>query len=621
MVFHCGQMLNKMFTLNNSRNLFFLTLWILSILLKVDGTVWNDITACYGADDDCSRYQMQCPAGTSIILGKLMYGTKWLQNCQYGISNCKEKDKVTACCGYNSSDTFTPFSQRNMSAIFENCEGKVSCEGWAPRLAKTPYSSYVWMQYACVNDNNRTDMCQNKTISGTDLFIRFNMSSSNLQISANTQKDCSCQILTPGCNVAMFTTLVDLDFNLPKLDTATAGCSTSSLEFVKQNKTYQCQNTELFKKGHTFERMTEINLHATNETVSMKNIIAANDLNGPNYIVLYFKTFPQQPLLVKCFAPGVEMSISKLECPITKVTTKSTSAQQITTKSSSSKLTSSFKASHHRTTPSVSMTTSPFQSSMSLNSVSSHSVTKNASSSFQTHTSNTPTTLESVISLTTLRSLPTLSSKNVSRPSTEQLTKQSATDFPSSYRPNLTPSVTRSRSYQPSVSPSVHSDSVPTSSSTIFASVNSESSSTNGIALRSTDTNSGLHSVSVDVTSSPTHTTTSTQTTIVPVLNTTSSKMYASSESTNKTISTDVETTNLVDQNSKNSLDISSINTEITTHSSAVTTRKTKDDDGNNNNGLIIGITVGMVILLMIIVAIITVLLCLRLRRSRKYSV
>ncbi|XP_053385781.1 A disintegrin and metalloproteinase with thrombospondin motifs adt-1-like [Mercenaria mercenaria] len=118
-----------------------------------NGHVWNNVTACYGSDDDCCRYQMQCTGETIIVLGKLMYGAKnRTPDCQYGISNCKETDKVAACCTYNSSDIFTPFNTNDFSAVLENCVGKSSCAGWARSLKTALFSSYAWMQYACVRD-------------------------------------------------------------------------------------------------------------------------------------------------------------------------------------------------------------------------------------------------------------------------------------------------------------------------------------------------------------------------------------------------------------------------------------------------------------------------------------
>lgn len=95
---------------------------------------------------------MECDAGTKIVVGTLLYGTKKANPiCQQGISDCGKKEDVNECCTYNSSDNLLPFSANHSSAVLKNCEGQTSCAGQAPRLNSTPTSSYVLVTYACVS--------------------------------------------------------------------------------------------------------------------------------------------------------------------------------------------------------------------------------------------------------------------------------------------------------------------------------------------------------------------------------------------------------------------------------------------------------------------------------------
>ena len=81
----------------------------------------------------------------------MVYATKPLQNCTFGVSNCVQTKLI--CCTYNETDTFTEFSDYNRTKISKQCNGKVSCSGQAPRLGKAPYSHYVVMNYTCVPGN------------------------------------------------------------------------------------------------------------------------------------------------------------------------------------------------------------------------------------------------------------------------------------------------------------------------------------------------------------------------------------------------------------------------------------------------------------------------------------
>lgn len=145
------------------------------------------------------------------------------------------------------------------------------------------------------SDKNITDMCHTNTINGTDLFLRFNISSSGFENSLSTPLDCSCRVSAVDCNATMTTTLVDLDFHTAQLDSSnvkdaslSSACSFASLDFVTENKEYNCTSTELSTAGHTFKRMTDASLRSPNEVVSLKNI-NANGVRGPSYIVLYFR--------------------------------------------------------------------------------------------------------------------------------------------------------------------------------------------------------------------------------------------------------------------------------------------------------------------------------------------
>ncbi|XP_045198984.2 mucin-5AC-like [Mercenaria mercenaria] len=603
----------------NKRHALFSSIWILFLFMKVSGNVWKDVTACYGSDDDCSRYQMECTGGTTIILGKIMYGTKnnGRQDCQYGISNCKLTDTVAACCAYNSSDTFTPFSANNLSAIFENCEGKSACAGWAPRRQTTPFSSYVWMQYACVNERNVTDMCKNNTISGNDLFIRFNMTSNNLLDSVSTSQDCSCRISTPKCNVAMTTTLVDLDFHQPQLEisasnseSSSATCSASSLELFTQNKTYDCQNTQLNTNRHTFERMSEITVQSPDEIVSLKNIGASVLTDGPSYIVLYFKTMPSQPLLVNCFESGITTSITN-HCQTT-ISTQQPSAEASTLSIATSS--PSYNSSHNT---SLSVSSS---STAELTTMQSPSTEPSIQSSPITFSTRDRETSDSTSSSSQTKTLTTteFSSTSVSPtfPQTSPFTKQSPTFFPSTERPNRPLSDTRPQNHQPTFSPSSRPDSISTLASTSTAIISSTEEFKPSVT--SVDTSNVTDNTSVSpMTSAITSISKAASTSTTANVTGASIDKTTSSESRHGNNTLNYTTTVSVDQNENTNMEPSTAIAGGTTHSSAATTRKTNDDN-KNNNGLIIGVTVAVVIVVLIIVAVVMVCLCLRIKRKEK---
>lgn len=144
-------------------------------------------------------------------------------------------------------------------------------------------------------------MCHINTIVGTDLFLRFNISSSGFENSLSTPLNCSCRVSTADCNATMTTTLVDLDFHTPQLGTTNGkdkslpACSSASLEFLKESKRYNCTGTGLTTEKQTFKRMTDVSLRSSNEIVSLKNI-NDNGVRGPSYVVLYFKgTYKTSP--------------------------------------------------------------------------------------------------------------------------------------------------------------------------------------------------------------------------------------------------------------------------------------------------------------------------------------
>ena len=133
--------------------------WILSACHSLftgsayDTAQWQSETACYGADYHCSRYKIECKPKQKIALGSMQYGTKSaVPECLFGVSDCTKTAII--CCTRNVTDTLTPFSSQDVANVTENCEGKVTCEGWAPRLTTTPYSIYVIMNYTCVEGNS-----------------------------------------------------------------------------------------------------------------------------------------------------------------------------------------------------------------------------------------------------------------------------------------------------------------------------------------------------------------------------------------------------------------------------------------------------------------------------------
>ena len=94
-------------------------------------------------------YKLECPPGQTIALGTSVYGTKTeLQACQFGVSNC---GIASACCFYNASDKLTPFAYADNTILSQNCLGKRFCEVNAPRLGVPPFSSYVLVNYTCVD--------------------------------------------------------------------------------------------------------------------------------------------------------------------------------------------------------------------------------------------------------------------------------------------------------------------------------------------------------------------------------------------------------------------------------------------------------------------------------------
>ncbi|WAR09076.1 hypothetical protein MAR_019034 [Mya arenaria] len=115
---------------------------------------WRTATACFGSDIKCSQYELQCPPGSRIALGRLWYGRKTgIEVCLFGVSNCNTT-AARVCCNYNSRDEFWEFTEANRSSVVERCEGKQSCKDWAPRSSSTPSSHYVYMTYACLTDTN-----------------------------------------------------------------------------------------------------------------------------------------------------------------------------------------------------------------------------------------------------------------------------------------------------------------------------------------------------------------------------------------------------------------------------------------------------------------------------------
>ena len=79
----------------------------------VTGATWRNMTACFGADDRCTKYVLTCPPGYRIALGRLWYGRKLgTTHCLFGISDCKSV-AAHECCHYDPNDDFLEFTDAN----------------------------------------------------------------------------------------------------------------------------------------------------------------------------------------------------------------------------------------------------------------------------------------------------------------------------------------------------------------------------------------------------------------------------------------------------------------------------------------------------------------------------
>lgn len=96
---------------------------------------------------------MICGPQKEIQLGTLLYGTKLQaqQQCTFGVADCV-KTKLL-CCNFDERDKLTQFSEQDRQNVSDNCEGKETCKAFAPRLGTNPFSSYVIMNYTCVQGN------------------------------------------------------------------------------------------------------------------------------------------------------------------------------------------------------------------------------------------------------------------------------------------------------------------------------------------------------------------------------------------------------------------------------------------------------------------------------------
>ncbi|WAR08990.1 hypothetical protein MAR_018948 [Mya arenaria] len=165
---------------------------------------WRTATACFGSDIKCSQYELQCPPGSHIALGRLWYGRKTgIEVCLFGVSNCNTT-AARVCCNYNSRDEFWEFTEANRSSVVERCEGKQSCKDWAPRSSSTPSSHYVYMTYACLTVSNSVGMCTQTTLTSNSLFLEFNLSQDyKLPSLINGTNDCSCRITAENCHAKL----------------------------------------------------------------------------------------------------------------------------------------------------------------------------------------------------------------------------------------------------------------------------------------------------------------------------------------------------------------------------------------------------------------------------------
>ncbi|KAL4233573.1 hypothetical protein ACF0H5_008254 [Mactra antiquata] len=531
----------------------------------------------------------------------MLYASKTDTQCQIGISDCREEDSVKKCCSYDKRDTFTLFSGGNVSALIENCEGLNACAGWAPRLAMFPYSSYIWIQYACIDEINTVDMCTQKKVAGKDVFLKLNGST---VLSTNEQSvSCSCVVSTPVCDSSITATLVDLEFQSSSQNGSTHSCTKTSLYLQNANTTFNCVNTDMYKFGQRQDRMSQMIIDNNEEIISIKDFNKIS--NSQDYIMIHF-TAKSAPLILDCYPPGQEARF-KTPCDAT-------------------------------STPNTASTTAILLGTPAINTNTKTNTQIATESSISQAESTSPvnviTTPDTALNTHTL--LAPLKSTPFKNPYTE-------VTLPSSSKPESTtlkvlPSVTSTMSNSSTYSVAALSTSVTSTSTYSSNSVDSSTDfvmeSTHNVHHTSpTDTISSMQA-SGHVTRISTSSKAQLFTQSIPdnTLSYSSTELVTKQSSGNSSsMTTDLSnisekhsTTNRRDGEHSDSTDpINVQTTQISPTGDVIsvtninhhTTEKTKvSDDGDN--GLIIGITIGVVVIVVLVILILIICFCVRLKRK-----
>ncbi|KAL3883267.1 hypothetical protein ACJMK2_029550 [Sinanodonta woodiana] len=164
------------------------------------------VTACYGTDQTCDYYSLECNSSARILLGTLQYGSKNDSVCRDNVQSANKPghcNHTKICCSYQPGDcAVEDFTRDDTYKAYYNCSGKAMCMniqspwGLLQTCSESTYSSYVTLTYTCIKDSSIMQLNEESFMTINSSFIQFD-GTRNISFSSKS-RNCSCEIVGVG---------------------------------------------------------------------------------------------------------------------------------------------------------------------------------------------------------------------------------------------------------------------------------------------------------------------------------------------------------------------------------------------------------------------------------------